>query len=87
VLFFARHHPPSVMAEPLHDPVPWPTGSRRTTGRGGRHGEADQGRVVACADQEMSRVQHTWLTSLQVSEPLLVLRRATPPVLLLRPAL
>lgn len=97
-----------------------------------------EGRVVAYADQEMSRVEHTWLASLQVSEPLLVgvtveravrfgsaveeilneveafeadlvivtttcrnslkrgllgsvaeqvMRRATPPVLLLRPAL
>lgn len=31
-----------------------------------------EGRVVAYADQEMSRVQHAWLASLQVSEPLLV---------------
>jgi nucleotide-binding universal stress UspA family protein len=30
------------------------------------------GRVVAYADQEMSRVEHAWLTSLQVSEPMFV---------------
>ena len=31
-----------------------------------------QGRVVSYSDQEMNRLQHEWLASLQVSEPLFV---------------
>jgi nucleotide-binding universal stress UspA family protein len=32
----------------------------------------EKGRVVAYSDQEMSRLEHEWLASLQVSEPLFV---------------
>jgi nucleotide-binding universal stress UspA family protein len=32
----------------------------------------DEGRVVAYADQEMSRVQHRWLASLQTSEAMFI---------------
>jgi len=31
-----------------------------------------EGRVVAYAEQEMTRLEHAWLSSLQVSEPLFV---------------